>query len=55
MKEENLKVLRVKESFHLKAKVNAAKQGEKIQKYIEKLIQADEQGLINWKKWKENP
>ena len=51
MKEEKtLKVLRVQEKFHQLAKINAAKRGEKIQKYIESLIQADEKGMIDWEK-----
>lgn len=47
---ENLKVLRVGEKAHHSAKVMAVQRGEKLQTYIEKLIAADEQGLVNWKK-----
>ena len=47
---ENLKVLRVGEKSHQSAKVMAAQRGEKLQTYIEKLISADTQGLVNWKK-----
>ncbi|MEM1321010.1 MAG: hypothetical protein AAGG75_12225 [Bacteroidota bacterium] len=43
-----LKVLRVQAQQHQKAKVNAAKRGLKIQTYIEALIEADEQGRIQW-------
>jgi len=28
----------------------SAQRGEKLQQYIENLIYADEQGLVNWKK-----
>ena len=45
---ENLKVLRVGEPSHLAAKLMAVKRGEKLQTYIEKLIAADEQGLVKW-------
>ena len=48
--EEKLKVLRVTESKHQIAKVNAVKKGIKMQTYIEKLIAADEKGLIDWEK-----
>jgi len=47
---ENLKVLRVSEKPHQLAKVMSAQRGEKLQQYIENLIYADEQGLVNWKK-----
>ncbi|MEM6964190.1 MAG: hypothetical protein AAF573_05445 [Bacteroidota bacterium] len=47
---EILKVLRVGEKVHQSAKVMAAQRGEKLQTYIENLIKADGQGLINWKK-----
>lgn len=50
--EENLKVLRVGAKTHQIAKVLSAQKGEKLQTYIEKLIIADEQGLVNWKKLK---
>lgn len=43
-----LKVLRVQAEQHQTAKVNAAKRGLKIQSYIEALIEADEQGRIQW-------
>ncbi len=46
----NLKVLRVSEKPHHTAKVMAVQRGEKLQTYIEMLIAADEQGLVNWKK-----
>lgn len=49
MKEkENLKVLRVSELVHRTAKMNAAKRGEKLQKYIEELIKKDEEGKVDW-------
>lgn len=48
--EEALKVLRVGAKAHHTAKVIAVQRGEKLQTYIEKLIAADEQGLVNWKK-----
>ena len=48
--DEILKVLRVGEKAHHAAKVVAVQRGEKLQTYIEKLITADEQGLVNWKK-----
>ncbi len=48
---EVLKVLRVGEKAHHAAKVVAVQRGEKLQTYIEKLIAADEQGLVNWKKF----
>jgi len=43
-----LKVLRVCVPKHQMAKVNAVKKGLKMQIYIEKLIEADEKGLIDW-------
>ena len=43
-----LKVLRVAETKHQLAKINAVKKGLKMQLYIEKLIEADEKGLIDW-------
>lgn len=46
-----LKVLRVNDEVHIVAKINAAKRGEKMQTYIESLIQADEKGLIDWEKF----
>jgi len=52
-KEENtgsLKVLRVNTLAHQTAKINAVKQGVKLQTYMEKLIAADEQGLVDWSK-----
>ena len=45
---ENLKVLRVGEKAHHAAKVMAVQRGEKLQTYIEKLIEADENGLVKW-------
>jgi len=45
---KNLKVLRVKADFHQIAKINAAKKGVNIQTYIEQLIQADEDGKVEW-------
>lgn len=45
-----LKVLRVEETRHQLAKINAVKKGIKMQVYIEKLIEADERGLIDWEK-----
>jgi len=47
---ETLKVLRVNEKTHHLAKVMAVQRGEKLQTYIENLIAADNQGLVNWKK-----
>jgi len=55
-KEENqgsLKVLRVNSLAHQIAKINAVKQGIKLQTYMEKLISADEQGLVNWDQMKQ--
>ena len=49
---DDLKVLRVMTSCHQMAKVNSAKKGIKLQIYVERLIEADEQGLIDWKKFK---
>lgn len=46
--EVSLKVLRVKAEKHQIAKINAVKMGVKMQAYIEKLIEADEKGLIDW-------
>ena len=43
-----LKVLRVCVPKHQMAKLNAVKKGLKMQIYIEKLIEADEKGLIDW-------
>ncbi len=43
-----LKVLRVEVAKHQLAKINAVKKGLKMQIYIEKLIEADEKGLIDW-------
>jgi len=54
-KEENqgsLKVLRVNPLSHQTAKINAVKQGVKLQTYMEKLIAADEQGLVKWDQMK---
>lgn len=48
-----LKVLRVEASKHQLAKINATKKGLKMQLYIEQLIEADEKGLIDWGKSKE--
>ena len=49
MKEKNaLKVLRVSELSHRLAKMNAAKRGDKLQQYIEQLIEKDEEGKVNW-------
>lgn len=45
-----LKVLRVCSTKHQLAKINAVKKGVKMQIYIEKLIEADEKGLIDWEK-----
>ncbi len=45
-----LKVLRVCVPKHQTAKLNAVKKGLKMQIYIEKLIEADEKGLIDWDK-----
>jgi|GEM_PF-3339066 len=45
-----LKVLRVCSTKHQLAKINAVKKGIKMQIYIEKLIEADEEGLIDWTK-----
>lgn len=50
---ENLKVLRVMVECHQIAKINAAKKAVKLQIYMEQLIEADEQGLIDWEKFKE--
>lgn len=47
---EVLKVLRVGEKAHQTAKVMSAQRGEKLQTYVEHLIKADEQGLIDWEK-----
>ena len=47
---QSLKVLRVNDLAHQTAKVNAVKRGEKLQTYMEKLIAADEQGLVDWSK-----
>ena len=47
---ETLKVLRVNSDKHQTAKINAVKKGIKMQEYIERLIQADENGLIDWKR-----
>lgn len=52
MADSNLKVLRVQDTSHLTAKVNAAKKKLKLQEYVEKLIAADEQGIIDWSKFK---
>ena len=52
MAESNLKVLRVQDGSHLIAKVNATKKTLKLQEYVENLIAADEQGLIDWSKFK---
>ena len=49
---DDLKVLRVMTACHQLAKVNSAKKGIKLQIYMERLIEADEQGLIDWKKFK---
>ncbi len=49
---DDLKVLRVMSICHQMAKINSAKKGIKLQIYIERLIEADEQGLIEWKKFK---
>ena len=49
---DDLKVLRVMTICHQMAKVNAAKKGIKLQIYMERLIEADEQGLIDWEKFK---
>lgn len=49
---ENLKVLRVQDASHVIAKVKAAKKKVKLQEYVEQLIAADEQGLVNWEKFK---
>ncbi len=49
---DDLKVLRVMTVCHQLAKVNAAKKGIKLQIYMERLIEADEQGLIDWEKFK---
>ena len=43
-----LKVLRVCAPKHQIAKINSVKKGLKMQVYIEKLIEADEKGLIDW-------
>ncbi|MEM6319100.1 MAG: hypothetical protein AAF960_15610 [Bacteroidota bacterium] len=48
--EVKLKVLRVCLEKHQAAKINAIKKGVKMQLYIEKLIEADEKGLIDWEK-----
>ena len=48
MKEITLKVLRVCSTKHQIAKINSVKKGIKMQLYIEQLIEADEQGLIDW-------
>lgn len=45
-----LKVLRVCAPKHQIAKINSVKKGIKMQIYIEKLIEADEKGLIDWEK-----
>ncbi len=45
---KDLKVLRVSAAQHQTVKVNAAKKGLKIQTYIEALIEADEQGRVQW-------
>ena len=43
-----LKVLRVVEEKHQLAKLNAVKRGLKLQIYVERLIEADGKGLIDW-------
>lgn len=50
---ENLKVLRVVDECHMMAKIQATKQGLKLQAYMERLIRAAEQGLVDWEKLKE--
>ncbi|MCR9290665.1 hypothetical protein OAF63_06420 [Saprospiraceae bacterium] len=47
---ESLKVLRVNASVHQQAKVKAAERGVKLQTYIENLIAADLEKLIDWEK-----
>ena len=47
-KDESLKVLRVRQTLHQLAKINAAKKGIKIQEYIEGLIKADEEERVKW-------
>lgn len=48
--QESLKVLRVNSLAHQTAKISAVKQGVKLQTYMEKLIAADDQGLVDWGK-----
>ena len=48
--EITLKVLRVCSTKHQIAKINSAKRELKMQIYVEKLIEADELGLIDWEK-----
>ncbi len=45
---KNIKVLRVEESLHQLAKINAAKRGVLLRAYVESLIAADEAGKIRW-------
>ena len=52
---DDLKVLRVMNACHQMAKINAAKKGVKLQIYVERLIEADEQGLIDWERFKSRP
>ena len=51
--EVTLKVLRVCQPKHQIAKINSVKKGLKMQIYIEKLIEADEKGLIDWEQLNE--
>ena len=50
---ENLKVLRVIDECHLMAKIQATKKGLKLQEYMERLIRAAEQELVDWDKLKD--
>lgn len=45
-----LKVLRVVEECHIMAKIQATKKGMKLQEYMEILIRAAEQELVDWEK-----
>ena len=48
-----LKVLRVVEECHILAKIQATKKGMKLQQYMEILIRAAEQELVDWEQLKE--
>ena len=48
-----LKVLRVIEECHIMAKVQATKKGMKLQAYMELLIRAAEEELVDWEQLSE--